>query len=160
MTDNTCDLCARIARAEHGENPFAVARTATGYVSLGDIQYHHGYTVFVAKRCVAELHELSSGERDAFLHEMALVAEAVFRAFRPRKLNYDLLRQWRSASALAPVPFPRHVDDPRPTGPVWKDPGFLEALEHGPDPERVAPLKPRLLRALASCGLTIERRFD
>src|SRR5262245_17128324 len=88
---SSCDLCARIARTERGENPFTVARTTTGYVNLADVQYHEGYTIFVAKRCVNELHELPALERDAYLHEMAVVSEAVFEAFRPRKLNHDLL---------------------------------------------------------------------
>jgi hypothetical protein len=56
-----CDVCERIARTERGQNPFTVARTRTGYVNLADIQYHEGYTIFVAKRCVNELHELPSG---------------------------------------------------------------------------------------------------
>jgi hypothetical protein len=86
-----CDLCDRIERAERDESPFALVRTATGYVNLADVQYHEGYTIFVAKRCVNELHELHAAERDGYLHEMAVVAEAVFRAFRPRKLNYELL---------------------------------------------------------------------
>jgi len=82
-----CDLCARIERAEQGHNPSAVVRTVTGYVNLADVQYHEGYTIFVAKRCVSELHELPPAERDVHLHEMAVVAEAVFKAFQPRKLN-------------------------------------------------------------------------
>jgi diadenosine tetraphosphate (Ap4A) HIT family hydrolase len=154
-----CDLCARVARAERGENPHAVVRTATGYVNLADIQYHEGYTVFVAKRCVAELHELPTLERDKFLHEMALVAEAVFEAFGPRKLNYELLGN--GAPHLHWHLFPRHADDARPSGPVWKDAGFLEALEDGPvTPAELDSLKRRLLEALQRQDLTIERRFD
>jgi diadenosine tetraphosphate (Ap4A) HIT family hydrolase len=154
-----CDLCARIERAEQGENPFAVVRTATGYVNLGDVQYHEGYTIFVAEQCVNELHELSPAERDVHLHEMAVVAEAVFKAFQPRKLNYELLGN--GVPHLHWHLFPRHVDDPRPRGPVWEDPGFLRALGEGarPDPERVARLRERLLAALDETDLTIERRF-
>jgi diadenosine tetraphosphate (Ap4A) HIT family hydrolase len=58
-----CDLCARIERAERGENPFTLVRTATGYVNLADVQYHEGYTIFVAKQCANELHELRDGRR-------------------------------------------------------------------------------------------------
>jgi len=154
-----CDLCGRIERTERGENPFSVVRTATGYVNLADVQYHEGYTVFVAKRCVAELHELPDSERDEFLHEMALVAEAVFDAFQPRKLNYELLGN--GAPHLHWHLFPRHADDARLGGPVWKDPGFLGALERGPvDPARLVPLKLRLLPALERRHLTIECRFE
>ena len=128
-------------------------------MNLADIQYHEGYTVFVAKRCVAELHELPNLVRDEFLHEMALVAEAVFDAFQPRKLNYELLGN--GAAHLHWHLFPRHTDDARPSGPVWKDPGFLEALERGPvDPAGLAPLRQRLLQALERRDLTIERQFQ
>ncbi len=132
-----CDPCARIERAERGENPFAVVRTATGYVNLADVQYHEGYTIFVAKQCVHELHELPAAERDLHLHEMALIAEAVFEAFRPRK------------------------HDARPRGPVWEDPGFLRALDRGasPEPERLATLRAQLRSALDDTDLTIEQRF-
>jgi len=154
-----CDLCTRIERAERGENPFAVARTATGYVNLADVQYHEGYSVFVSKRCVSELHELPGAERDQFLHEMALVAEAVFEAFQPRKLNYELLGN--GAPHLHWHLFPRHTTDARPSGPVWKDAGFLEALEGGPeDPEHIAKLKARLVRSLMDRDLDIERCFE
>jgi diadenosine tetraphosphate (Ap4A) HIT family hydrolase len=154
-----CDLCERIGRAERGENPFAVVRTATGYVNLADVQYHEGYTIFVAKRCANELHELPAAERDVHVREMAIVAEAVFTAFRPKKLNYELLGNgtphvhWHL--------FPRHADDLEPRSPVWTDPAFLRALEDGekPAPQRLAQLRARLLAALDETDLVIERRF-
>jgi diadenosine tetraphosphate (Ap4A) HIT family hydrolase len=154
-----CDLCARIGRSERGENPFAVVRTVTGYVNLADVQYHEGYTIFVAKRCLNELHELRDHERDLYLHEMALVAGAVFHAFCPRKLNYELLGN--GAPHLHWHLFPRHPDDARPRGPVWEDPGFLQALHAGQtlDSGRVAELRGRLRSALEETDLTIERRF-
>jgi diadenosine tetraphosphate (Ap4A) HIT family hydrolase len=154
-----CDLCARIERAERGENPFTLVRTATGYVNLADVQYHEGYTIFVAKQCANELHELPGTERDLHLHEMAVVAEAVFKAFRPRKVNYELLGN--GAPHLHWHLFPRHADDARPRGPVWEDPGFLRALEEGAeaDTDTLAMRRARLLAALDETDLTIERRF-
>jgi diadenosine tetraphosphate (Ap4A) HIT family hydrolase len=154
-----CDLCSRIDRAERGENPFAVVRTATGYVNLAEVQYHEGYTIFVAKQCVNELHEMSPTERDVHLHEMAVVAEAVFTEFQPRKLNYELLGN--GAPHVHWHLFPRHADDPRPRGPVWEDSRFRRALDGGasPDPERLATLRGRLRAALDETDLTIERRF-
>jgi diadenosine tetraphosphate (Ap4A) HIT family hydrolase len=136
-----------------------VARTSTGYVNLADVQYHQGYTIFVAKRCVPELHELPDDERDRYLHEMALVAHAVFDAFQPRKLNYELLGN--GAPHLHWHLFPRPADDARPTGPVWEDPGFLDAMARGPvDPDRLPPLKGRLLAALDRVGVATEARYD
>jgi diadenosine tetraphosphate (Ap4A) HIT family hydrolase len=159
VTAPACDLCARIERTERGENPFAVARTTTGYVALGDAQYYEGYTVFAAKRCVGELHLLPGAERDAHLHEMALVAEAVFTAFEPRKLNYELLGN--AVPHLHWHLFPRHAADPRAIGPVWEDPEFVRANNSGEraDLGLVAGLKARLLPCLEATGLTIEERF-
>jgi diadenosine tetraphosphate (Ap4A) HIT family hydrolase len=155
----SCDLCERNARSERGTNPFTVVRTETGYVNLGDCQYYEGYTVFVAKRCVNELHELPETERATYLHEMALVAEAVFEAFQPYKLNYELLGN--AAPHLHWHVFPRHADDPRQGGTVWEDPEFLRAL-HADLPlpaERRELLKQRLLVALEESDLRIEQRF-
>jgi len=155
-----CDLCERIARTERSENAFSVARTRTGYVNLADTQYHEGYTIFVAKRCVAELHELEPDFRDEYLHEMALVAEAVHRAFSPRKLNYELLGN--GAPHLHWHLFPRHRDDPHPRGPVWEDLEFLRVLWTDaavPDDARLASLKQRLVGALSDTELVLEQRF-
>ncbi|HMK12712.1 MAG TPA: HIT family protein, partial [Acidimicrobiales bacterium] len=86
-----CEVCQIQARSEAGDDPWAVARLQTGYVQLYRIQYYRGYTFFSAKRCVRELHLLPPDERTLFLHEMSEVAHAVFRAFTPVKLNYDML---------------------------------------------------------------------
>jgi diadenosine tetraphosphate (Ap4A) HIT family hydrolase len=159
MTTPACNLCARNERTERGENLFAVVRTTTGYVNLGDAQYYEGYTVFAAKRCVGELHLLPGEERDTFLHEMALVAEAVFTAFQPRKLNYELLGN--AVPHLHWHLFPRHADDPKPIGPVWEDAEFVRANNAGEraDLGLVADLKVRLLPCLEATGLTIEERY-
>jgi diadenosine tetraphosphate (Ap4A) HIT family hydrolase len=154
-----CDLCERIARTERGENRFTVARTSTGYVNLADVQYYEGYTIFVAKRCANELHEMPRDERNEFLEEMAAVAQAVFEAFKPRKLNYELLGN--GAPHLHWHLFPRHADDPRPGGPVWEDEEFLRLVHAGAqeEPNRVDALKARLLGTLEKSDLRIEERF-
>jgi diadenosine tetraphosphate (Ap4A) HIT family hydrolase len=89
-----------------------VARLATGTVRLARTQYHRGMTYFIAERCVAELHELPRQERDAHLAEMADVAAAIWRAFGPRKLNYEALGN--TVPHLHWWLVPRHGDDPRP----------------------------------------------
>jgi diadenosine tetraphosphate (Ap4A) HIT family hydrolase len=90
---------------------------------------------------------------------MAAVAEAVFRAFQPRKLNYELLGN--SVPHLHWHLFPRHDGDANPSGPVWEDPGFGNSLRGGvtPSPEHLARLRGCLLAALDGTDVTIERRF-
>lgn len=119
-----CEICRRIERFTL-DNPYLVAELETGYFVLGDNQHIPGYTIFLAKRCVAELHELPKDERTKFLEEMALAAEAAFRAFAPRKLNYELLGN--SVAHLHWHLFPRYADDPNPSWPVWNNEAFVAA---------------------------------
>jgi diadenosine tetraphosphate (Ap4A) HIT family hydrolase len=91
---------------------------------------------------------------------MSLVAEAVFRAFTPRKLNYELLGN--AVPHLHWHLFPRHSDDPHPRGPVWEDLEFLRSLWTGsaiPDQIRLTSLKQRLVAALGDTQLKLEERF-
>lgn len=146
-TAETCDICRRIARLTP-DNPYFVAELETGYAVLGDHQIYRGYTVFVAKRCVGELHLLPLETRTRFLEEMALVSEAVFRAFSPRKLNYELLGN--SVPHLHWHLFPRHDDDPNPTWPVWNNPDVTTAATSraAVDPALLAELREQLRAAL------------
>lgn len=82
-----CGNCTANEQTERGDNAYAVARLTTGYVSLHPCQYFAGMTMFVAKRCVAELHELARDERAAHLHEMAEVAAALHEVFAPRRAD-------------------------------------------------------------------------
>ena len=141
-----CGICRRIERLTP-DDPHVIAELDTGYAVLGDNQIYSGYTIFVAKRCVAELHLLPPEERSTFLHEMAQVAEAVFRAFAPRKLNYELLGN--SEAHLHWHLFPRYADDPNPLWPVWNNEAFMQASPQAPvDTERLRDLRERAREAL------------
>ncbi|HEY8172481.1 MAG TPA: HIT family protein [Dehalococcoidia bacterium] len=143
-----CEICQRIERFTP-DNPYLIAELETGYAVLADNQYIRGYTIFLSKTCVPELHELPGETRSRFLEEMALVAEAVFRAFSPRKLNYELLGN--SVSHLHWHLFPRYADDPNPTWPVWNNDAFLAtARDSRPDTAVLAALREPVRRELAS----------
>ena len=111
MMSGGCEICERIARFTP-QNPYLIAELSTGYAVLADNKHYPGYTIFVAKQCVPELHDLAPDVRSRFLQEMAQVAEAVFRAFQPRKLNYELLGN--SVTHLHWHLVPRYADDPNP----------------------------------------------
>ncbi len=148
MTSAGCEICERIARFTP-DNPYLIAELGTGYAVLADNQHYLGYTIFVANQCVLELHDLAADVRSRFLEEMAQVAEAVFRAFTPRKLNYELLGN--SVSHLHWHLFPRYADDPNPRWPVWNNEAFLQAQRRTDiDPERLASLRERVQRSLAA----------
>lgn len=88
---NDCMICERIDWIKAGKNPYFVRELNTGYVVIGDYQRIKGYTLFLCKEHATELHFLEQAFRMEFLREMSLVAEAVYNAFQPDKLNYELL---------------------------------------------------------------------
>ena len=87
-----CLICDRIEMIKNGTNPYFVKELETGYVVIGDNQHFKGYTLFLYKNHNhTELFQMDMGERTKFMQEMTIVAEAVYRAFKPEKMNYELL---------------------------------------------------------------------
>ena len=54
----SCLICERIKLIKEGKNPYFVIELETGYVVLGDHQRFKGYTLFLCKEHVTELHHL------------------------------------------------------------------------------------------------------
>ncbi|MBF1726694.1 MAG: HIT family protein, partial [Streptococcus sp.] len=73
------------------KNPHFVKELETGYVVIGDGQYFKGYTLFLAKEHVTELHQMEYETKIKFLEEMSIVQEAVAKAFQAEKMNIELL---------------------------------------------------------------------
>jgi diadenosine tetraphosphate (Ap4A) HIT family hydrolase len=145
---SACEICERIARF-NDDNPYVIAELETGYAVLADNQYYRGYTIFLSKRCVPELHDLPPDVRLQFLQEMSLVAEAVFRAFKPRKLNYELLGN--SVAHLHWHIVPRYADDPNPQWPIWSNQAFVDAPRRtNIEPAELASMRERVQRELTA----------
>ena len=102
---------------KEGENPYFVCELKTGYVVVGDHQFFRGYTLFLCKEHKRELHELKPDFRKDFLVEMSEVASAVFQAFQPHKLNYELLGN--ADAHLHWHLFPRYTTDTEPEEAIW-----------------------------------------
>lgn len=98
-------------------NPYFVEELETGYVVIGDHQHFYGYTLFLCKLHCIELHELPEDFKLKFLHEMSIVAEATFHAFKPDKMHYELLGN--GETHLHWHLFPRRDGDSPIKGPVW-----------------------------------------
>ncbi|HYF65153.1 MAG TPA: HIT family protein [Herpetosiphonaceae bacterium] len=147
MEHASCLVCQRIAAIQAREDPYFVAEVDSGYIVLGDYQFFRGYTLLLSRHHVTELHALALPERQQYLREMSLVAEAVFQAFRPRKLNYELLGN--SDPHLHWHLFPRYADDPSPGTTSWKvDKALRYSPAARPSSEALAALKQQLLDAL------------
>ncbi|HEU9801456.1 TPA: HIT family protein [Streptococcus pneumoniae] len=117
-----CLICQRIELIKKGENPYFVKELETGYLVIGDHQYFAGYSLFLAKEHVTELHHLKKETRLRFLEEMSVVQEAVAKAFEAEKMNIELLGNG-DAHAHWHL-FPRRAGDMKGhglngRGPVW-----------------------------------------
>ena len=112
-----CLICKRIEMIKNNENTYFIKELETGYVVLGDHQRFKGYTLFLCKKHVTELHHLDRNFKMKYLEEMSLVAEAVQKVFNAEKMNYELLGNgdthvhWHL--------FPRNTGDTPQKGPVW-----------------------------------------
>lgn len=112
-----CLICERIQMIKKATNPYFVIELETGYVVIGDHQHFKGYTLFLCKNHVTELHYLNKDFKIKYLEEMSLVAEAVFNVFKPEKMNYELLGN--GDSHVHWHLFPRITGDTPEKGPVW-----------------------------------------
>lgn len=146
-----CLICDRINKINGKNNPYFVKELSTGYIVLGDHQYWPGYTLFLAKKHVSELHELPKPERNTFLREMSQVAEAVWHAFSPKKLNYELLGN--TDKHLHWHIFPRYENELYPKQPTWiVDKTIRNSEKYIPNKEYLNELKEKLLSALSLLG--------
>jgi len=142
-----CLICDRISKILSNQNKFFVAELETGYVVVGDFQFYKGYTLFLCKEHETELHNLNRDYRLKFLKEMSEVAEAVYLAFNPKKLNYELLGN--SDSHLHWHIFPRYKNDPQPEMPTWCLNKSIRYSENAkPTDETLEKIKKRLLHSL------------
>lgn len=112
-----CPICAQITLCESGQHPRLILGTQTGWAVMGQSQLFRGYSLLLCKTPARELHELEESARCKYLQEMALLAQAVFNATQPRKLNYECLGN--IAAHLHWHILPRHHDDLQPGAPVW-----------------------------------------
>lgn len=149
---STCTICERIKLIQAHQNPYFVYELTTGYVVLADSQYFEGYTLFLAKHHVTELHHLPAHEKLRYLEEMSIVQEACAQAFHADKMNIELLGNgdahvhWHL--------FPRHNGDTPNPGPVWWTP--LETIYD----DDVSLDIPRLSRLKRTLSVAIEATLN
>ena len=85
---------------------------------LAPDQYYRGYTLVVAKTHATELYELAERDSAQYFSDMLRVARAIAAAFRPRKMNYEVLGN--TVAHLHWHLFPRYDGDPNPRRPTWE----------------------------------------
>ncbi|HMS65018.1 MAG TPA: HIT family protein [Ignavibacteria bacterium] len=146
LKDN-CQICDSISLIQKNLNKYFVAELETGYVVLGDRQYFKGYTLFLCKEHFTELHFLEKKFKKKFLLELSLISEAVYNAFKPHKLNYELLGN--VCPHLHWHIFPRYKNEPGVKDPVWfKNIELAKSDEFLSDENELKEIKTILLNEL------------
>jgi diadenosine tetraphosphate (Ap4A) HIT family hydrolase len=152
---SSCLICDRVRAIREGDNPSFVAELPTGLRCPWRLSILERLHAVLYKQHVAELHDLEPDLRLSFLNEMSIVAEAVYRAFLPDKLNYELLGN--SEPHLHWHLFPRRKDEPDAKQPVWVvDKAIRYSESVRPSALEIAELKVRLRRELAALGAEIK----
>lgn len=142
-----CEICGRIEQIKAGTHPSFIAELPTGYAVLSDSQFFRGYTVFLCKTPAPDLEDLERETRTQFLHDMALVSEAVSKVIKPHKMNVESLGNM--VPHLHFHLFPRQLSESEPTKPVWLVmPAGDEAQQYAFDDERDAELIGELRREI------------
>jgi diadenosine tetraphosphate (Ap4A) HIT family hydrolase len=118
MEIQDCYVCNWISRIDDDEKKYYIAELETGFVFLSSKwQYFKGYTFFVSKLHVNELHLMPKEFRQTFLLEMTIVSEAVYNAFKTEKINCESLGN--SCSHVHWHIIPRYGTDPCPDKTIW-----------------------------------------
>ena len=118
MDKEECNICDWIARINIDEQKYFIAELETGYIFLSsEWQYFRGYTFFISKLHVSELHLMPVEFRKQFLFEMTIVSEAVQNVFKAVKMNCESLGN--SCSHVHWHIIPRYENDPLPDKAIW-----------------------------------------
>lgn len=112
-----CTICERIERIKNNANLHFIKEFESGYAVLGDYQYFPGYSVFLSKAHVEDLEELSDNQKGLFFKEAAHLGTAIKKAFKPVRMNYELLGN--SDPHLHWHIFPRYKNDGAHGKPIW-----------------------------------------
>lgn len=137
MTASICPFCHQLTVLDHLPAGEVVWSFPHSIALLGAHQFYRGYCVLISRTHARELSALADGVRRTYLDEMCLLARAIEQAFRPHKLNYELLGNL--VPHLHWHLFPRSADDPDVQSPVWlalerakSDANLRRRLEQGP----------------------------
>lgn len=113
-------------------------------VSLNRDQFFPGYCFVYSKMHVTELFHLEEAVRNGVMAEVCAVAKALYHAFRPDKINYELLGNMAPHMHWHIVP--RSSADPLWPRPHWSEPHRELLLSGAGYAERVELIRSHLAK--------------
>jgi len=91
MPKTTCAFCDWLKDIRGREPHRVVAEMKASWLVLSASQAYRGYCMLIAKTHADEIFMLPENERRDFSDNLARAAEAIYNAFKPDKLNYEIL---------------------------------------------------------------------
>lgn len=139
-------IAQRVAAARSGTNPYVIARLASGWLVIGDVQPLPGYCLLLADPVVESLNALGEAGRAQYLLDTARIGDALLAATDAVRINYET---WgNSEPALHTHIMPRYADEPADKRNRPACMGYDWATAPRFDPAADAPLVARLRAAL------------
>lgn len=89
MTNNI--IADRVEQARSGDNPYVIAKMASGWLVLGDVQPLPGYCVLLADPIVPSVNDLAPDDRASYMLDLVRAGDAVAAATGAEHLNYEIL---------------------------------------------------------------------
>jgi diadenosine tetraphosphate (Ap4A) HIT family hydrolase len=126
------------------EPELRIAEFAHSYAVLNRDQFFPGYSLLFTRSHVTELFHLDPAVRAALMEEVSQLAAALYRAFAPAKMNYELLGNMVPHIHWHLVP--RHTGDALWPRPIWSEPHPERLL----DPVENAAIIARIRAQLAT----------
>jgi len=111
----TCPMCRRWS----DDADLRIIELEHSFVTLNRDQYFPGYCLLFTRQHVTELFYLDRSVRSGLMEEVSRVAEALYAAFRPDKINYELLGNMVPHIHWHLVP--RYTSEPLWPRPIWSE---------------------------------------
>ena len=80
---------ARVVAARRGENPFVIARLASGWLVIGDVQPLAGYCLLLADPVVESVNALSEAMRTRYWLDVTRIGDALLEVTGAWRINYE-----------------------------------------------------------------------
>jgi len=91
LMNKPCPICAKISLLKKGGHPDLVREFKQSFLIMGFNQHFRGYAILLLKRHLREPHQLPPAARRQLFDELMKAGNAVWRCFKPWKLNYASL---------------------------------------------------------------------
>lgn len=131
----TCPMCTKWL----DEPDLRIAELEFCLVMLNRDQFFPGYTFVFPREHVTELFHLDRNFRSDLMEEVTDVAAALYRLFKPAKMNYELLGNMVPHMHWHLVP--RFADDALWPRPIWSEPHEPVLLTAEGYAERIALIR-------------------